>query len=230
MNLNDTLDRVYSAKTENFVELVALSGLDPISDFRFANFEGMDFSNCDLRGFDFTGCDFTKAILGNAKFHGAIIKDALFKGGEKPQSATHKSLEVKRTKIIESISSWLGENLVPINKTCFESNDRSVRAVCTISKKYDSGTPYWFAYHRVWDDFLSEAKRSYFVLGCMDLEKAFAVPRSNIIDILQDLHMSETKNKRYWHVHLKGDEIRGYELVVPKKINLSLDKFELPLK
>ncbi len=230
MKLTEALARVHSAPTENFVDLVAESGLDPASHFRFANFEGMDFSNCDLKGFNFTGCDFTKATLGNASFRGAIIKDALFRQNENPRNITRKALELKRTKIMRSVSNWLGDDLHATNKTCFENSDQSVRVACTISKRYDNRTPYWFAYHRIWDEFLENASKAYFVLGCMDLEKAFLIPRPIVMKLIPDLNMSETKRKRYWHIHVEEGQDGGYELVIPKKDNLSLHEFELVLR
>ena len=39
---------VEAAETDNFVDLVQLAKLDPRSDFRGANLEGLDFSNLDL--------------------------------------------------------------------------------------------------------------------------------------------------------------------------------------
>lgn len=70
------IDRVLAAKTDNFVELVAISGLVPAIDFKYALLDGVDFRSCDLAGFDFTGtrfrnCDFSGARLGRAKFDDA---------------------------------------------------------------------------------------------------------------------------------------------------------------
>ena len=58
-------------------------------------------------------------------------------------------------------------------------------------------------YHPHWNDFLTEGKSDYFVLGCMDREVAHEVPR----DVLQpELDALNTTTKPggdlYWHIHL----------------------------
>lgn len=204
-----------------------MSGLNPAADFRYANFEGMNFSNCDLKGFDFTGCDFTKAVVGNASFQGAIIKGALFSNNESPRRKANQAIELKRKEIVNAVSSWIGDLLVPVNLTCFESRGETTRVVCTISKRFDGGTPYWFAYHPRWNEFLSGVARAYFVLGCMDLSKAFVIPRATIISLLDDLHISQTADRQYWHIHIGKAKDGSYELVVPRKANLALEQYEL---
>ncbi len=229
MTLDDNLSRIDLSKTENFVKLVEISGLDPLSDFRFANFEGMDFSDCALKGFDFTGSDFTKAILGNANFDGAIIKGAIFSRKENPRGNNNRNIAKKRYEIIKAASSWLRVELKPVNKTWFEDSNSSTRVVCTISKSFDSGTPYWFAYHPKWDDFLRGAANAYFILGCLDLEEAFAIPRLTIDQNLPYLHVSQDSGRKYWHIHIGKTKNGNYELVVPRKINIPLEPFKLPL-
>ena len=68
-------------KQADFSRLVRLSGLDPRTDFRFADWSGVSFRDCDLSGFDFTGaqlvgCDFTGAWITGARFDQAMIDHA----------------------------------------------------------------------------------------------------------------------------------------------------------
>ncbi|WP_137934919.1 pentapeptide repeat-containing protein [Mesorhizobium comanense] len=229
MFIDNYLKKIDAANTENFVKLVEISGLDPKLDFRFANFEGMDFSGCSLKGFDFTGSDFTRARLGNANFDGAIIRGAVFSKIENPRRNDNKNITTKRQQIIRAMSSWLGTDLKAVSRTWFENSDSTTRVVCTISKGFDSGTPYWFAYHPKWDDFLKEALKAYFILGCLDLDSAFAIPRSVIAKALPDLHASQDNGRKYWHIHVRRNISKGYELAVPNKINVSLDQFRVSL-
>ena len=55
-----------------------------------------------------------------------------------------------------------------------------------MSKRYagKNQAPYWYADHPQWDTFLGEADRGFFVLGCMDLEMAFAVPHAAMKPLL----------------------------------------------
>ena len=64
---------VAEADTDNFVELIKLARLDPSEHLCFANWEGVDFSDCDLRGFNFTA-----SSLKECKFRGALIEGARF--------------------------------------------------------------------------------------------------------------------------------------------------------
>ena len=72
---------VIGAESDNFAELLKISGLDPKTDLRFADWSGVDFSGCDLRGFDFTaarlnGCRFDGARVAGARFDQAEIDGA----------------------------------------------------------------------------------------------------------------------------------------------------------
>jgi formylglycine-generating enzyme required for sulfatase activity len=78
--------RVVKAETNDFRELIRISGLDPATDLRFADWSGVSFSHSDLRPlvdpdrwpdgprpFDFTGarligCDFTDSLIQGARF------------------------------------------------------------------------------------------------------------------------------------------------------------------
>lgn len=64
---------VEQADTRNFVELVRLSGLNPLMSFRYGNLNGADFSDCDLTGFNFFGSTLSGAIFKNAHIDGAIF-------------------------------------------------------------------------------------------------------------------------------------------------------------
>lgn len=67
-------------ESDDFLELVQVVGLDPKSDFRFANLSNVNFGAADLRGFDFTGADLTGAT-GDPQWDGStILTDADLNG------------------------------------------------------------------------------------------------------------------------------------------------------
>jgi formylglycine-generating enzyme required for sulfatase activity len=73
--------KVIDAETDDFTELIRLSGLDPRRQLRCANLSGVSFRGCDLRGLDFTGarlhgCDFTGALIEGARFDQAEVDRA----------------------------------------------------------------------------------------------------------------------------------------------------------
>jgi len=64
---------VIESATDDFADLLGLSGLDPAHHLRFADWSGVSFRGSDIRGFDFTGalligCDFTDAQIEGARF------------------------------------------------------------------------------------------------------------------------------------------------------------------
>lgn len=72
-DIDEAIARVLVATTANFEELVTISGLNPATDFRYANLGDIDFSGSNLAGFDFTGAIFAGANFANAKIAGATF-------------------------------------------------------------------------------------------------------------------------------------------------------------
>jgi formylglycine-generating enzyme required for sulfatase activity len=77
----DQARQIIESETEDFVELLKLSGLDPKRHLCLADWSGVSFRGCDLRGFDFTGarlhgCDFNGALIAGARFDQAEIDSA----------------------------------------------------------------------------------------------------------------------------------------------------------
>src|SRR5205823_4479559 len=85
-------------------------------------------------------------------------------------------------------------------------NNQELRVACTISKHYEKTDDYWYAYHPDWDKFLEDAKRGYFVLGCVDLTTAFVIPREWIHAKLDQLYVSRGRYSPYWHIVLVQNE------------------------
>jgi hypothetical protein len=148
------------------------------------------------------------------------------------QSAVHdmtdaRQLQIKRDEIIGALEANMGSKLIRKSRALYQSADHEKRVACTISKRYETAAAYWYAYHPKWDNFLKEGNESLFVLGCMDLRKAFAIPRETIYSLLDSLHVSETERSRYWHIHIRERAGSDFELVIPRKRNLSLKEFEI---
>ena len=100
-----------------------------------------------------------------------------------------------------------------------------------MSKRYagKNQAPYWYAYHPQWDTFLSEADRGFFVLGCMDLETAFAVPHAAMKPLLPSLHTTTNKGGgTYWHIHLI-EHGAGLAISAPKSKPLDLSQFQIAI-
>jgi hypothetical protein len=140
-------------------------------------------------------------------------------------------LDNKRNEIIDAMSRKVGSKLIKKSRATYWDADHAVRVACSISKRYTRGAySYWYAYHPKWDTFLGEAKTAYFVLGCMDLPHAFAIPLDVMRRQLEILNTTTTdKNYTYWHVHLI-DTPQGVALVLPTAGHLSLDEYRVQLE
>jgi hypothetical protein len=119
-------------------------------------------------------------------------------------------LQSKRESIIAAIGREKGIPLIRKSRALFWSADHKVRAACSVSKRYvkRGSYPYWYAYHPQWDEFLGHADRSFFALGCMDLDIAFAIPHRELAPRLGALNTTtKDDGTQYWHIHLinKGD-------------------------
>ncbi|MFA6267897.1 MAG: DUF262 domain-containing HNH endonuclease family protein [Pseudolabrys sp.] len=138
------------------------------------------------------------------------------------------AIEEKRRAIVKALCAREGALLVKNGSALFSSIDGSVKAACTISKRYASGSPYWYGYAPKWDNYLSGTKRSFIVLGCMDRNKAYAIPHDRIAKLLPHLNRS---GERHWHLTLEENGSGQIELAVPKSgSRIGLGEFELKLE
>jgi hypothetical protein len=112
-------------------------------------------------------------------------------------------LNAKRQQAVDAFAILKGKELVKRSRTLFWSPDKELRVCCAVSKRYEGDyQPYWYAFHPKWDEFLAEGKESYFILSCMDLDHAFAVPYSWLAENKKNLNVTERGVRSYWHVAL----------------------------
>jgi hypothetical protein len=87
-----------------------------------------------------------------------------------------------------------------------------------VSKRYiDSNVPYWYAFYLFWHDFLLEAEDAFYVLACLDLDIAFAVPFAALREHLNELDTSTRPNGTYyWHVRIMEPQPGNHVLQLSK--------------
>lgn len=107
------------------------------------------------------------------------------------------------------------------------SVDGSVRAVVAVSKLYED-RGHWYAYHPDWEAYLSDAECGYLLLGCMDRDVGYAIPREVFHPLLEAMNITTRPDgKFHWHIHL-AERIGGLELLLPKtESTLSLEPYRL---
>jgi hypothetical protein len=161
-----------------------------------------------------------------------IAQDAALVPSSAPREweFTDKSiLDSKRHGIMSALALKIGVTLIKKSRALYWDASHEKRVACSISKRYSRGAAYWYAYHPKWDEFLGEAREAYFVLGCVDLAHAFAIPLHVMRQTLDALNTTTTENgKTYWHVHLV-ETARGIGLVLPGFGHLPLDEYRLPI-
>jgi hypothetical protein len=145
------------------------------------------------------------------------------------QFTDYKLIQAKRVEIMHALGRREATALIKKNGALYWNSAHTVRAACTVSKRYTKkgGSPYWYAYHPRWDEFLGETNAGFFVLGCMDRDVAFAIPLNVIRSVLDAL---STTGDRYWHLHLTEGQGGSVSLVLPKtKSSLPLASYLLQL-
>jgi hypothetical protein len=127
-------------------------------------------------------------------------------------------LNEKRISAVEAFGKIRGIEFVKKSTTLFWTTDKKTRVCCAVSKRYGTTHPgYWYAYHPQWDKFLKEGEESYFLLTCMDLDDAFALPYKWITTQKQFLDMTERGDRSYWHIRLATLDDSGVVINLAKK-------------
>jgi len=140
-------------------------------------------------------------------------------------------LDAKRAKAIDALAKKIGAKFIKKSRALYWDAPHEKRLACSVSKRYQKGAPYWYAYHPQWDEFLGEGKQSFFVLACMDLSHAYAIPLEVLRKNLTALNTTTTERSTYWHIHLIERDNGSIALQLPKTSkHLPLDDFRLDLE
>jgi hypothetical protein len=141
-------------------------------------------------------------------------------------------LQALRGKIVAAMASKLGVQLVAQKRALHRSADGKTRIACAVSKPYEGGAYYWYAYHPAWKDFLAQGEAAFMVLGCVDRDVAYAVPVRVIDGALEWLHTTVPEGgKKYWHLVLEKAQDGQPVLSLPKKgERLSVAPYATPLQ
>lgn len=142
-----------------------------------------------------------------------------------------KVLQARRESIIAALGKREGANLIKRSRALYWNASHTVRAACTLSKRYErKNADYWYAFHPEWDEFLAGGERRFAVFACMDRRVAFAIPLEILRASLKALNTSDRDDGRhYWHVVLTETDSGDVVLVLAKtKSVLSLKPYELP--
>jgi hypothetical protein len=129
----------------------------------------------------------------------------------------------------DALSDKLGIRLTRRRRSLFETADDEVRAVISVSKRYDRDyQSYWYAYYDSQRAYLIEAKDAYLVLCALDTSRFWAVPSTVIETLIPAMNSTKrSEDEIYWHVLTKmvGDDC----VLIAGEEQLLLRPFEVPL-
>jgi hypothetical protein len=127
-------------------------------------------------------------------------------------------LEAKRVEIVAGFAAHKGMPLIRKSRAIYWNPTHNLRTVCTISKRYagKGKAPYWYAFHPKWKRFFEEGGDAYFILGCMDLAHAFALPSRVLFDHLDEMNVTENEDRFYWHIKLVDGPKGSVSLQLPR--------------
>lgn len=143
-------------------------------------------------------------------------------------------IQAIRERIVAALGKSQCVGYVRKSRALYWDSDHRHRVVCTVSKRYlnQGAVKYWYAYHPQWNDFLKEGTESRFMLGCTDLDVAFAIPFEVIQSHLSEFHTTERRDGGglYYHLKLVADGDQSYALQLPRSgSTLPMRQFEIPV-
>jgi uncharacterized protein YjbI with pentapeptide repeats len=102
------------AETSDLLKLVETAGLDPESDFKSANLNGVDVRGQDLSRFDFTDASFHGALIAGARFNHTVSTLQMSEARDAPSLALGGG-DVSRNRVravseLVAVDAWLGRN------------------------------------------------------------------------------------------------------------------------
>ncbi len=132
-----------------------------------------------------------------------------------------------KSDIVARLSLREGCPILRKRNSLYSDSSDSIRAVITVSKRYESDNGYWYAYHaEPQRKFLSQGKTGYMILGMVDKEFAFAIPYSLLETHWDNLYETTTKNGRVYKHLLTYDKYGKFSLRIRNVgSEVSLDQY-----
>lgn len=141
------------------------------------------------------------------------------------------ALQAKRNAVVAAFAEHAGTKLIQVGRARYWNSDHEMRVVCAVSKRYigRAHTPYWYALHPTWNEFLGEGATGSLLLACMDLNIAFSLSIGELRQYLSKLNTTVKQNgDSYWHLKIVAGKDGAYFLQLPKgKRDVKLSSFDV---
>lgn len=126
-------------------------------------------------------------------------------------------IDIKRQELLDLYAAKRNVTLMRRSRALYWTASGDERVACAVSKRYaENSAPYWYAYHPAWDKHIAEGSGVY-LLGCTDLQIAFAVPSAVMKARISELNTSTRPNgTQYWHVKIIEPSFGKFAMQMPK--------------
>jgi len=210
---------------------IRLVSVDALMKLVFLNNELVDEDfnykvNKILRPFEYTRVD---EII-NLIFETQIETEKTITGDESTarsgigyqQKATPRfELEKRRIEIVDKFFEQHELSYQKLGRASFISENEELYVCSAISKKYETrSTPYWYALHEKPLTEMSKYTNGYYLFGCMDINKACALPLKFIKKTIVDLRTTDKDGHRYWHIDIN---VIDEKMVLKTSNNVDID-------
>lgn len=171
--------------------------LKPIEYTRIDKIVDVIFTTAEDKEFDIDGLSQTLDYEGRAEQRAYAT----------PQSTPKEIIEQRKQIAIQQLGYKLDSTLVKKKYSLYSDQNGGVHAAVAISKRYvRSETFFWYAYHEVQRQFLSESPVGYMVFGMADLDTVFAIPYGRLEELREKLNSTVREDGReYKHIFIYVD-------------------------
>ncbi|MDW9957991.1 hypothetical protein GOB20_09145 [Sinorhizobium meliloti] len=147
-----------------------------------------------------------------------------------PSSPPTAGIESFRQAAADALSEMLAIRLTRRRRSLFESADEAVRAVISVSKRYERDyQSYWYALYDSQRAYLGESNGAYLVLCALDTNRIWAIPCSTVETMIPDMNVTRRPDgQTYWHILTKM--VHDDCILVAGDQELPLGRFEVPPK
>ncbi len=141
------------------------------------------------------------------------------------------SAEQLKEKIIEVFSYDKGKRYRKVNRTAFMDDSGKEYVCCSISKLYPKNpNPYWYGLNFNHFEKMKKIGGGYYIFGCMQHNKAYAIPLKVIEENIEHLNYTKTSSAFYWHIFINFTE-NGAILKLKKGMSdLNIEKYSFEVK
>jgi len=119
------------------------------------------------------------------------------------------------------IQEYLKTTLIKETRASFVSRNDNLGVLNIISKLYgkNNDEKYWFGFHPHQKVFLNRFEKSFICFGCGSPELIFVIPYKIFEPLLDNMNITEKKDRMYWHVFISQNNGKYYIHQTLSKIN-----------